>query len=75
MICGIMSGKTVAEGKKKKFKRFSILFSADADVLRIHGFRLICVSLEAEPSAARQDASGFGTELQLKAFRWCQTEN
>lgn len=29
----------------------------------------------AEPSAARHDASGFGTELQPKAFHWCQTGN
>lgn len=69
-----MCDKTVAE-EKKKFKRFPILFCVNADVLRIHGFRLICVSLVAEPSAARQDASGFGSELQLKAFHWCQTEN
>lgn len=40
----------------------------NADVLWIHGLRLICVSPVAEPSAARQDASGFGGELQLKAF-------
>lgn len=50
-------------------------FYVSADVLWIHGFRLICLSPVAEPSAARQGASGFGTELQLKAFHWCQTGN
>lgn len=43
-------------------------FYVNADVLWIHGFRLICLSPVAEPSAASRDASGFGTELQLKAF-------
>lgn len=61
--------------RKKGSRGFQYFFCVNADVLRIHGFKLICVSLVAEPSAARQDASGFGTELQLKAFHWCQTEN
>lgn len=59
-------------GKKnscgEKLKRFSEPLCVNADVLWKQGFRLVGVSPVAEPSASRQGASGFGSELQLKAF-------